>query len=569
MPQLLFINKTQSSEVLTRSFEPDEKSRILSHVQNRRRKDEAKRKRNARISATPGNIESRLDTQPNPDRPSEEDQKYQTITRLAVLSTYRPSHNSSDPFYSTAAGRDVGSHALLHLTFSQAAKMNFLSEAFAPPSVFLSSIPMRHDRVMQARLHRCIQDPLLMYATLAYGSSCLAWMFGVYDPARPPEYFLVKAISLARRRIASLPTPDPTRAPAPSQNPSPNPHLQHGQDAGEEEAEEIQWLALAIYSLATTENWNHMPPLWSRCPPQQALASRGDNFSAGAAETHLRALVRLVSSNGGWGAFDPYVLESAVLAAKYKSLWAMERPVVGLEWAPGAVPPVSLPASGDAKAGKSLLSLPLTGELKTIIADIAEYTRMARAAWSTSTPGPSRAVVHPSFALQNWLFLRLQSFQCRLMLLDEGLLSPLDECVRIVVLCFLLTSTHCHGAALMAARMASRIKPALAKARFWDRDGGSFWSSGLRFWCLCVGGIAAGKTIEREWFLERISELAGDCNERGEMGVRDGEVGECVYGYLFLWDSHGPELSALLKQLPSDVALYCYRAFAEPLPRSS
>lgn len=619
MPPLLFINKTQSSEVLTRSFRADEKSRILSHVQNRRRKNEAKRKRNARAESQ--HVESHVDTdtQPNPETCNEKKDK--EYPHIASISTYHPSHNSSDPFYSTVAGQDIGCHAMLHLTFSQGAKTTFLSEAFAPPSMygFLPNMPMRHDRVMQARLRRCIQDPLLMYATLAYGSSCLAWMFGVFEPSRPPEYFLVKAISLARKRVANLKcwSDKKTSSPPPRQSES----------ESEEEKEEKQWLALSIYSLAITESWNDMSLLWTRCPPRQALAltlaspSQADNFSVAAAETHLRALVKFVSCNGGWEAFDPYLLESVVLATKYKSLWAMERPVLKLGWEPGAVPPVpvpvSVPLSGAATAngtetklglelGKHLLRLPLLEELKTIIADIAEYTRIARAAWSSFTfpphphphpsssplwnctprpfnPGsssqsegqsPSQNLIESS-PLQNWLFLRLQSFSHRLMHLPSALLSPFDEAIRIVVLCFLLTATNIHGPAIMAETMASRIKLALAKSQFWgsdcDGDGGrSLWTPTLRFWCLCIGAIAAGRTTEREWFLDRISDLymssEHDKHARGELRDHeddegDEEVEESLDGYLFLWDSHGLELSVLLEQLPPEVALYCQRTF--------
>ncbi|KXX81413.1 hypothetical protein MMYC01_202654 [Madurella mycetomatis] len=556
MPELLFINKTQSSDVLTRS-KADEKSRILSHVQNRRRRDEARRKRGTRVAQPsfdkPEDLQFQVQVvevkRPkgpfSPTSNTKEDEQYQSLVRLAL--TY-PTHNSSDPFYSTVAGRDVGSHAMLSLTFSKGAKMTFLSEAFAPPSVLLDTdnsnrfISMRHDGVIQARLHRCIEDDLLMYATLAYGSSCLAWMFGILDTSRPPEYFIGKAISRVRHRIA---------------NPSP-PDIPGG--GCERSEEDKQWFALSIYSLAITENWNHMPPVWARCPSRQALALRKDNPSRAASRMHLQALVRFINDNGSWGAFDPYVIESAILADKYLSLWETESPIIPLTWDPGPLSRAVRDVLGidedegtksGVEMGNNLLHLPLCKHLKDIIADLADYTRIARAAWAQPETVTSE--------LQSWLFLRLQSFYFRLMLLDKDRLSPLDDCIRIIVLTFLLATTHYHGAVVCAANMVSKIRSALVRASFWDEN--VFGSRGLRFWCLCMGAIAAGATLEREWFLDRIVEMAAAGGDSDGSGRHEWESRESIDGYLFLWDSQGAELSALIDKLPSDAALYCMTSF--------
>ncbi|GAB1317045.1 Transcription factor domain-containing protein (Fragment) [Madurella fahalii] len=556
MPELLFINKTQSSDVLTRS-KADEKSRILSHVQNRRRRDEARRKRDTRVAQPSLDkpyglqfqvevVEVRRPKDPfSPTSNTKEDGQYQNLVRLAL--TY-PTHNSSDPFYSTVAGRDVGSHAMLSLTFSKGVKMTFLSEAFAPPSVLLDTdnpkrfISMRHDAVIQARLHRCIEDDLLMHATLAYGSSCLAWMFGILDTSRPPEYFIGKAISRARHRIA---------------NPSPPDRTGGGCERAEEDK---QWFALSIYSLAITENWNHMPPIWVRCPSRQALALRKENASRAASRMHLQALARFIDDNGGWGAFDPYIMESAILADKYLSLWEMESPIIPLTWDPGPLSRAVRDALGidedegtksDVEMGNNLLHLPLCEKLKDIIADIADYARIARAAWAQ----PEIVTFEP----QSWLFLRLQSFYFRLMLLDEDRLSRLDDCIKIIVLTFLLATTHYHGAAVCAANMVSKIRSALVHARFWDEN--VFGSRGLRFWCLCTGAIAAGATLEREWFLGQIAEMAAAGGDSEGSRRHEWEGRERLDGYLFLWDSQGTELSALINELPFDAALYCMNTF--------
>lgn len=560
MPDILFINKTQSSEALTRC-KPSEKSRIFRHVQNRRRKDEARRRQIAfygkqhegpsdesdglqvrvirsqphkpkHISPKPSSSSPLLIPQPQPDGDVPERRKLINPTLLGGYLT----HNSSDPFYSTVAGRDVGSHTMLSLTFHKGAKMTFLSEAFAPLTVLNMDssgsivMPMRHEQIIQARLHRCVHDGLLMNATLAYGSSCLAWMFGILDPSRPPEYFIGKALSQMRLRLA-------TTAQRLPDGPG-------GDDGNCAASADKKWLALSIYSLAITENWNHMPPIWARCPPRQALALREDNSSRAASRMHLQALVGFVDGNGGWRAFDPYIKESAILADKFLSLWEMKPPIIPLTWDPGPVPPGRAGRGcgldgGDrlaerARMGRSLLRLPLKEELKSIVSDVVDYEGIARAAWAQP-----EAV---TFELQSWLFLRLQSFYSRLMLLDRGSISPLDDCVRVVVVAALLTSTQHQGAAMCPPKMASRIKSALA--RLTGQDESQALSQGFQFWCLHTGLVAAGKTPERQWFQDRIMDMMSKVGEDAKLGGCNCEGRESLNAYLFLRDPQASPIGA-------------------------
>ncbi|KAH6628833.1 hypothetical protein F5144DRAFT_580272 [Chaetomium tenue] len=552
MPDLLFINKTQSFNTLTHS-KAGERSRILSHVQNRRRKDEARKKLGARMArpGPPSSLSSaiassefrlpRQTQQPgsdNDDRTkSESGQNGNGVSggNRPSLVLFYPTDNSSDPFYSTVAGRDAGSHAMLQLSFGEGVKVTFLAEAFAPTNMFPPSTSMRHDSVIQHRLQRCIEDDLLMYATLAYGSSCVAWMFGILDDERPPEYFIGKAVRQAQVRLASL---------------------QGNTKAGR--VVDKQWFALSIYALAITEIWNHMPELWARCPRRQALAMRMGNPSQETSRTHLRALVHFVQEAGGWGVFDPYVLESSLLADKYLALWEMTPPIIPLTFDPGPLPETlrkaltRLYADNSAlnRLGQNFLNHPyLDATLRFILADVADYVRIARGAW---------AELSLISSLQPWLFLRLQALFYRLLLLDN--LPPVDEAVRLTALTFLLATTQYHGARLSAESKPWRIRSAMLNARYWDNDG---FTDGLRFWCLATAAMST-KEPTKEWFLDRIVELVYGDGVRSYDGTSlhvDADRAESLDGYLFLPDVQDKHLSALLNHLPPDIAASCIARF--------
>ncbi|KAH6856109.1 hypothetical protein B0I37DRAFT_366582 [Chaetomium sp. MPI-CAGE-AT-0009] len=547
MPELLFINKNQSSDILTRS-KAGEKSRILSHVQNRRRKDEARKKLGARM-AQPSSLSSaiassefqasRRTQQPSSDdddmAKSDSGRSGSGVSSRSTTSLvlFYPTDNSSDPFYSTVVGRDAGSHAMLQLSFGKGVKMTFLAEAFSPTNIFPPSISMRHDSVIQHRLQRCIEDDLLMYATLAYGSSCAAWMFGILDDERPPEYFIGKAVRQAQVRLANL---------------------QGDTKAGR--VVDKQWFALSIYALAITEMWNHMPELWARCPPRQALAMRIGNPSQETSRTHLRALVHFVQEVGGWGVFDPYVLESSLLADKYLALWEMAPPIIPLTFDPGPLPETLRKAltrlhadSALDRLGQNFLNHPyLDATLRVILADVAEYVRIARGAW---------AELSVTSSLQSWLFLRLQALFYRLLLLDN--LPPVDEAVQLTALTFLLATTQYHGARLSAESKPWRIRSAMLNARYWDNEE---FTDGLRFWCLATAAMSTKGPTEKEWFLGRIVELVDGNGVRFYDGVSLGpDNAESLDGYLFLRDVQDKHLSALINDLPPDVAASCRAKF--------
>jgi hypothetical protein len=449
------------------------------------------------------------------------------------LVLFYPTDNSSDPFYSTVVGRDAGSHAMLQLSFGKGVKMTFLAEAFAPTNMYPPSTPMRHDSVIQHRLQRCIEDDLLMYATLAYGSSCTAWMFGILDDERPPEYFIDKAVRQAQVRLANL---------------------QGDTQSGR--VVDKQWFALSIYALAITEMWNHMPELWARCPPRQALAMRIGNPSQKTSRTHLQALVHFVEEAGGWGVFDPYILESSLLADKYLALWEMTPPIIPLTFDPGPLPETlrgavtQLHADGTLnRLGQNFLNHPyLDATLRVIVADVADYVRIARGAWAQLSVVSS---------LQSWLFLRLQALFYRLLLLDY--LPPVDEAVQLTVLTFLLATTQYHGARLSAESTSWRIRSAMLNARYWDNEE---FTDGLRFWCLVTAAMSTKGPTQKEWFLGRIVELVDGDRVRFYDGFSLGpDNAESLDGYLFLWDVQDKHLSALINDLPPDVAASCIARF--------
>ena len=131
----MFINKTGSSGVFSRSSST-EASAVLSHVQRNRRKAEGRNK-----SKPWSNLVSVLH---NLDAPESEEgpprtRKSNLIAIDLRAPTLSPSHmprnypssNGYDPFHCTIIGTDAETHALLLRTFFDVARSNFIDEAFA------------------------------------------------------------------------------------------------------------------------------------------------------------------------------------------------------------------------------------------------------------------------------------------------------------------------------------------------------------------------------------------------------------------------------------------------------
>ncbi|KAJ4269682.1 hypothetical protein NW762_001350 [Fusarium torreyae] len=484
-PKVVFVNKDQSSTFLSRS-QGAERAFILSHVQRRRRQG-AKSKQPWSQHTSQFTFEQKTNTT------SSDDKKPQLLVKGL-------SNNGADPFHCTIAAIDAGNHAMLRFTFDQGAKLTFLAEAFAPSSFVRRDTRMRHERAINQRLKRCIEDEALMYSTLAYSSCCQGWMAGVLDQKRPPEYFIDKALQAVRVR------------------------LQHTQ-----ELKADNWLALSIYSLAITEFWTGTPFLWTRCPERYLATIAAPNTGASAARTHLGALLRVVDNAGGWSQFDPYMLESAILADKYLALTEFKTPVVPLTWDPISLCPGYVESAAPTLLGHNLLTKILSLDLRLVLQDVISYVNYAVAYWSSGKRHGN---------IETNLFLKLQALTYRLLHPQD--LQQSDNCIRITTLTFLLNATQYHGSQTSARTLISRLRQALIEARFWSDE----LDESIRFWCLYTAAMTTEASPDRDWFLCMIQRYYSPL-------ALNYEVEERLRGYLFLSDRQGAQLSTLMSKLAS------------------
>ncbi|EEU41125.1 uncharacterized protein NECHADRAFT_76923 [Fusarium vanettenii 77-13-4] len=483
--KLVFVNKDSSSTFLTRS-QGGERAFILSHVQRRRRQGAASK-------------------QPWSQRTSQFafDQETNTTSsddKGPQLLTSSPSNNGFDPFHCTIAAMDAGNHAMLHFTFDQGAKLTFLAEAFAPSALVGRDTRMRHERAINERLKHCVEDEALMYSTLAYGSCCQGWMAGILDRKRPPEYFIDKALQAVRERL---------------------------QDTQQLKID--NQLALSIYSLAITEFWSGSPNLWTRCPERHKAMMSAPSTDTSAARTHLGALSRVVGSAGGWSKFDPYVLESTILADKFLALAEFKPPVVPLTWDPISLFPGYVEGTRLTLLRHNLLSKVVSLDLYLVLQDVTNYFHYAASYWSG---GERHANVETN------LFLKLQALTYRLLHLQD--LEQSDNCIRTTTLTILLSATQYHGSQASARTLISRLRQALVEARFCS-DG---LDEGIRFWCLYTAAMTTEASPDKDWFLCMIHRFYLP-------SALDYQVEERLRGYLFLPDRQGAQLSALMDELAS------------------
>ncbi|KAK3385246.1 hypothetical protein B0H63DRAFT_472602 [Podospora didyma] len=519
MPKdLLFVNKTQSSDLLTRS-QAREKAKILSHVQNNRRKAESEsgeRKAWSTFTSvmTPSSSEDLRETdQQQAKRKSKPRKKTKPRLSAAVMAsesssslspesaviwlpTTVPSNNASDPFHCTSVQLDAGSHALLRGTFYLASRPNFLAESFAPASVVVihRTAAMRHDDIFRKRLKRCVEDPTLMYATLAYSSSFLGWTIGCLpegaDPNKPAEYFLGKALHEVRMRLSAPSDSLPVDT----------------------------WFVLSIYALAIIELWNGVPAMWAKFPEKQAFVFQTRKSRLAACRLHMNALLHVVTENGGWEMFDDYVLDSTLLADKYLSIIDLQPPIIPLTWDPGPAPEGMIQKAlgttagqcvgGEAlpQLGTNLLSVPALDErVKNVVRDLIEYARFAHIAWL-------KPIV--SAEVETWLFRRLQALTHRLLVLalsspdlPDAVQSPQDCIACITALIAVLSGTPHDGPRMGAGYLGLHLKDLLTSengsCRILDAEG---FNDGLRLWCLCTGAMMPEKRQEEGWFIDKLTE---------------------------------------------------------------
>ena len=480
--QLMFIvtsNEPPSIGAPSRS-KTLEKFMVLSHVQRNRRLRESKKKaeewtKHASLMTIGGddsddadasdavgitdvldNFSAHLSTRPR-SRTKDPNQ--------VALSQFYPTSNSSDPFHSTVAGSVANIHTLLQQAV-EAPAITFLTEAFAPYAVASQRPSMRHSAIVNERLQRCVFDPAVMYSTLAYASGLMATALGVIISGQPPEYFLGLALRAVRQRFA-------------------NPN--HRTDV---------WSLLCIYCLAVTQHWNCSPELWTRCPRDyvEKLKTPEESHSF---KTHITTLVQLVDDAGGWDNFDPYLLESVVLAEKYRFILGNRRPSLMMTWDPGAFPPGMEDHHNESfpRLGTELLRVTVCLELHTVIEDIVNYIRIAYDAWRNEST--------MNEALESWLYMRFQALVYCLMSLDG--LPAGDKCIQLATLTFTHIALENYGAQVCARVVARNLRDSMICLSSQDEPP----TSGVRFWCLCTGAMLMEPSAERDWFL---AELAAEPN---------------------------------------------------------
>ncbi|EHK22882.1 uncharacterized protein TRIVIDRAFT_116499, partial [Trichoderma virens Gv29-8] len=495
---LLFINKTQKSQVLSRS-KAGERAAILSHVQNNRRKHEAEASHRSKPWSK---FVTTLSTSDD-SKTSETDAKFQSLSTAVT-----PSYNSSDPFHCTIANMDAGTHAILHITFSHASRANFLAESFAPSYMLLHQLPTRHDAMFQLRLKRCVEDEKLMYSTLAYGSSLLGWMMGRFDSSKQPEYFLDKALRAVRNYLA-VP----------------------GYKVDD-------WLLLSMYALAVTEMWNGLPVMWKRSPQRHAMVSKLGSHGFAACRMHLKALIQIVNNAGGWKQFDPYILDSVVLADRYMAISQGRPPVIPITWDPGPLPTSireELGITGQSVLpllGSNLLLEPLSEKLDSMIRDLVDYCRIASEAWAWSSIGPEA---------EGWLFRRLQAISCRLLLyIHDEHITYIQSCICFATLTFISSSIAAKGPQMSAQYAARQLFLLLQEKHHSEEE--MKMSKGLYFWLLFMGSVVAEP---QPWFLEQLAEQC----DGGEISEPNLEAR--LKPYLYLPSRQGTRMPLIVEHLNS------------------
>lgn len=304
-----------------------------------------------------------------------------------------------------------------------------------------------------------------MYATLAYGSSLLGWMMNKYEGPHTTEYFLDKTLQSVRTRLS-------------------NPNCVVD-----------DWFILSLYALAVTEMWNGFPNMWRGNPQRFAMVSQTSQHGLNACRMHLGAIISLVDKAQGWGAFNPYVLDSVLLADKYLALNACEEPLIPFTWGPGSLSSAKraeLEIRGESlpQLGRRLLNENMSEKMRETLYDLVEYCRIAHEAWLQEVVGAE---------VESWLFRRLQAISYRLLFLyNIPNADQIDRCICLATLVFILGSTVSKGPRESALSLVKRVKAQLQES--WQQTAAP--NGELLFWCLCTVGMVCDPGPDRQWFIQ-------------------------------------------------------------------
>ncbi|KAK4161407.1 hypothetical protein QBC43DRAFT_291883 [Cladorrhinum sp. PSN259] len=384
----------------------------------------------------------------------------------------------------------------------------FLAEAFAPPSVATTRRLVRHSVILEERQRRFVEDSAFRFSTLAYASSCLAWSAGILDKGKPPEHFLDLALRSVRERFSSH---------------------QHTID---------DWALLSVFTLVIVQSWNEIPQMWTLCPTEYVTAMKGKGGPNSSPMMHLRALLDMVNQAGGWTKFDPYLLESCILADKYGAIRDNRMPLLDTAWDPGAVPPhmfgidSRLQTSSLPRLGENLLQVPMSSQIRSVLEETIDYIRIAHDAW--------RHDASVGRDLESWLFLRLHAVVFRFMSLSD--LLGQDECIRLATVISLQNAKSEHSAQVAAQFLAERLRAALISSSLLDE---SFGQDDLRFWLLCTGAMTAHHSPTRDWFLIML-----DLKFPG-LEMTQPAFSDRLETFLYLSDRHAGKLQDMVNNLSS------------------
>ena len=507
--QFSFVNKSAHSTSLSHSDAAEEKFVIQSYVQGKHRKKP--RGSNQRTSppddeALTGQDATSPSSQPledlpvvpwsgptkqrqtrplhnhAPSRPSDDTQ--------AALSQAVPAENGIDPVHSTAIRIDACTYRLLQYPFSGFVETTFRAESLGLQNQApLSPDKFRHRRAVTERLRRCIDDELVMSATLAYCSSSIRSTIGSIGEELPPEFYILKAIGMLRSRLQQ---PGPIDA----------------------------WLIVSIYALSVSEMW-------------------AGNHEASA--THLKIIRHFIPQVGGIAQLEPYVMESLILGDKYLALGLLARgksarPILPLDWDPGHMSPARVqklqlmpnPELERMASGFFALDNHVLGhEIQTIVTDLVACLQTAHSICKLPAVDPVD---------ERWLFLRHQALIYRL--LSCSTTTTMQECVRLALLVWKLKVTKYFGAQRCSRSLLPHLKDTLLKVE----NGEVVANLELLFWIVSAAAVAAEETADRQWFVRQTGRLAASLG----LEARENQFTRTLTMWFFVKSERGVKLTNLV-----------------------
>lgn len=387
-------------------------------------------------------------------------------TVYTFLSTMWPSFNSSDPFHCTAGGSAVTNdlHLIGKSVGNQIYGTTFNTEVLKPPMNFEARKPVRHDQARLERMQACVRDELLLYSSIAHGSSSEAWKRGYVDDSRS-QFWIGKTLQALRSRLAT------------------------------NESSDDDGVVLSIFTLTLTALWNGIPRMWLD-DLAEIDASRFNDC-----QTHIRAMLILIEKVGGWHQFSPYILEGMILADKYTALYALTPPLIPLTFDP-SVESLNFPASQvpaqsvipDMATG--FQELDIDTELKKILQDVGTFYHAAAGIWQVK--------VQLSSQQEHIIYCRFQALHYRLLLLQTT--NWTSELVRRTTLLSLCNITLYAAGLIFTRVMLHHLYQAMTVAGLRDKNiDYRIWQ-----WCLCTGATTKLPTNEKSWFIHQLHQCLTD-----------------------------------------------------------